>query len=213
MVTIYFAGSLFNTREQFFNIKLTELLEEEGYKVFLPQRDGFEFSNILKEFQKHFSLEESKKAVTILIYLLDIGYFTYNSDVILANLDEPIDEGVVVEITYGKFMGKNILSYRTEVRTNYGCFEDYFKGLHSFPAFQSDKIIFFNPNESLENIKEKIVSAIKTFDKKESKIVEEYERIVYYANLIFKNRDVNSVIENYKKYKEELLKLFPEKIQ
>ncbi len=213
MVTIYFAGSLFNTREQFFNIKLTELLEEEGYKVFLPQRDGFEFSNILKEFQKHFSLEESKKAVTILIYLLDIGYFTYNSDVILANLDEPIDEGVVVEITYGKFMGKNVLSYRTEVRTNYGCFEDYFKGLHSFPAFQSDKIIFFNPNDSLESIKEKIVSAIKTFDKKENKIIKEYEKIVYYANLIFKNRDVNSVIENYKKYKEELLKLFPEKIQ
>lgn len=50
--SLYFASSLFNTRECLFNIKLAEKLEDKNYKVFLPQRDGFEFlelSRALKE--------------------------------------------------------------------------------------------------------------------------------------------------------------------
>jgi nucleoside 2-deoxyribosyltransferase len=32
--------------------------------------------------------------------LLDLGKFLYESDVVLANLDEPIDPGVVVEMQF-----------------------------------------------------------------------------------------------------------------
>ena len=38
---IYFAGPLFSESEREYNAKLTEILEEYGYEVFLPQRDGF----------------------------------------------------------------------------------------------------------------------------------------------------------------------------
>ena len=37
---IYFAGPLFSQAERAFNLRLTMTLEEHGYTVFLPQRDG-----------------------------------------------------------------------------------------------------------------------------------------------------------------------------
>lgn len=37
---IYFAAPLFCKSERDFNINLTKQLEELGYEVFLPQRDG-----------------------------------------------------------------------------------------------------------------------------------------------------------------------------
>ena len=39
---IYFAAPLFCQAEQAFNLQLTEKLEEHGFTVFLPQRDGVE---------------------------------------------------------------------------------------------------------------------------------------------------------------------------
>ena len=38
---VYFAAPLFNQAEKDFNLRLTQVLEEFGYEVFLPQRDGF----------------------------------------------------------------------------------------------------------------------------------------------------------------------------
>ncbi len=39
---VYFAGPMFNHAEKDFNLKITNVLEEFGYEVFLPQRDGIE---------------------------------------------------------------------------------------------------------------------------------------------------------------------------
>ena len=39
---VYFAGPLFCQAEKDYNLQLAKLLEDHGYKVFLPQRDGFE---------------------------------------------------------------------------------------------------------------------------------------------------------------------------
>ena len=37
---VYLAGPLFNQAEKDFNLKITKVLEHNGYQVFLPQRDG-----------------------------------------------------------------------------------------------------------------------------------------------------------------------------
>lgn len=37
---IYFAAPFFNHAEQAFNLQLATKLEEQGFSVFLPQRDG-----------------------------------------------------------------------------------------------------------------------------------------------------------------------------
>jgi len=42
MAKIYFAGPLFNDAEKAFNAALTQQLEQLGFAVFLPQRDGVE---------------------------------------------------------------------------------------------------------------------------------------------------------------------------
>ena len=39
---VYLAGPLFNQAEKDFNLKITKVLEHNGYQVFLPQRDGIE---------------------------------------------------------------------------------------------------------------------------------------------------------------------------
>jgi len=41
---IYFAGPLFSQAEKAFNLQLTRKLEERGFTVFLPQRDGVDSS-------------------------------------------------------------------------------------------------------------------------------------------------------------------------
>ena len=60
------------------------------------------------------------RATSWIIYLLDLGRFLYGSDVCIANLDEDLDPGVIVEIMFAKMMGKPVIGYRTEMRTPYG---------------------------------------------------------------------------------------------
>ena len=43
---VYFAGPMFNAAEKGFNLKVTQVLEEYGYQVFLPQRDGIEAAKL-----------------------------------------------------------------------------------------------------------------------------------------------------------------------
>ena len=43
---IYFAAPLFNAGEKGFNSELTRVLEDSGYDVFLPQRDGHEAATL-----------------------------------------------------------------------------------------------------------------------------------------------------------------------
>ena len=38
---VYFAAPLFNEAEKAYNLQIVSILEEYGYEVFLPQRDGF----------------------------------------------------------------------------------------------------------------------------------------------------------------------------
>ncbi len=121
--TIYFAAALFNTKECHFNAELCDRLEAAGYKVKLPQRDGFEMSKFQERLRilcKDLSEDQFNCAVSWTIYLLDLGHFLYSSDICLANLDEPLDPGVIVEMIFAKMMGKHIIGYRTEMRTTFG---------------------------------------------------------------------------------------------
>ncbi|NOQ55654.1 MAG: hypothetical protein GQ477_02490 [Nanohaloarchaea archaeon] len=93
---IYFAAALFSGRETYFNIALTNILEDEGYTVKLPQRDGFEFGRLEASLSDLLEPEEVTPALQKIIYFLDMGIFVAESDMVLANLDEPIDEGVAI---------------------------------------------------------------------------------------------------------------------
>lgn len=116
---VYFAASLFNTKECLFNIEITKKLENRGHKVYLPQRDGFEFSHLIQELPKELSELEKSKAVAWVIYLADLAKLSQGT-VCLANFDEPLDPGVLIEIMYAKQLGIPTIGYRCDSRTPFG---------------------------------------------------------------------------------------------
>lgn len=192
---IYFAASLFNGRENVFNSLITEGLENREYKIFLPQRDGFEFGRLAEFFSGKLPDDQVEKAVGTTIYLLDMGHLLPKKDICLVNLDESIDNGADIESSYAKLMGKFVLGYRTDVRSPYGTPDSFMGGMHFFPGFQTDylikhQILARDPkerNEQINSLVDKIDNRIK-----ESGIYHQ-ERLPDYAR---KNPKISSILES-----------------
>jgi nucleoside 2-deoxyribosyltransferase len=88
---LYFAAPLFCESERTFNQNLTKQLEEAGFDVFLPQRDGVESS---KPPYDRMSPDERRKAM----FEMDLAEISA-CDVFLFVLDGRIpDEGACVEL-------------------------------------------------------------------------------------------------------------------
>jgi nucleoside 2-deoxyribosyltransferase len=112
---IYFAGPLFFAAEERFNQRLAARLEEAGFRVFLPQRDGVERS---KPPYDEMSREERREAM----FELDRTKI-FEADVFLFVLDGRVpDEGACVELGMAhchklfEHPGKLLIGLRTDVR-------------------------------------------------------------------------------------------------
>lgn len=91
LVLIYFAGPLFSEAERRFNLELSERLEDLGFDVFLPQRDGVERE---KPHYDAMTPEERRRAM----FDLDKSRILA-SDIFLFVLDGRVpDEGACVEL-------------------------------------------------------------------------------------------------------------------
>lgn len=99
------------------------------------------------------SEEEISLATSWIIYILDLGHFLFGSDICLANMDEVLDPGVIVEIMFAKMMGKPVIAYRTESRTPFGKSMECHSGMHFFCYFPCDKMINM-PNEFLGSVQD-----------------------------------------------------------
>ncbi len=85
---IYFAAPLFNQAELDFNSRLTQILEQAGFTVFLPQREGLELK------ATPMPPKEWEKA----IFELDRDW-VYKADILLFLLDGRVpDEGAALEL-------------------------------------------------------------------------------------------------------------------
>jgi nucleoside 2-deoxyribosyltransferase len=88
---IYLAGPLFCEAESAFNLKIAALLEERGYSVFLPQRDGIQTA---APTYRDMQIDELQAA----IFALDRDK-VFEADVLLFVLDGRVpDEGACVEL-------------------------------------------------------------------------------------------------------------------
>ncbi|CAF1231328.1 unnamed protein product [Rotaria sp. Silwood1] len=156
-ICIYSTAALFNCRELLCNISLNEILESKyGYKCYIPQRDGFEGHNqvirllLEEEYKKlnhtnnnaELTEEEITTCIQYLIYILDMGHFIPNAHVVLGHIDEPMDEGVVVELAWGRTLGKAVIGWRTDIRPVFGDMTHSLKGTHWFVSNQCDKYIY-----------------------------------------------------------------------
>lgn len=103
---VYFAAPLFCVGEKNFNAELTRILEDAGYEVFLPQRDGFEAATMQGEQAK----------VVRQIFELDTSEID-KADVLVMVLDGRVpDEGACVELGYGFAKGKRCYGIKTDTR-------------------------------------------------------------------------------------------------
>jgi nucleoside 2-deoxyribosyltransferase len=156
---VYFASALFSSREQLFNREICRRLEsgEFGdFRVLLPQRDGFEFSSLGQRLARSSSQKLSPRqlslAVETIIYTLDMGVFLTAADGVVAVLDEPLDEGLLVEISYARQLGIPVVGVRTDARTPFGSPGDPLGGIHFFAAFQCNDFIAAPPSGSAETL-------------------------------------------------------------
>lgn len=105
---LYFAAPLFSDAERAFNAELCERLEKH-VDVFLPQRDGFLLSNLLRE-------GASVDVATAKVFECDVAAVT-NADGLLMVLDgRGVDEGAAFELGLAFSQGKKCVGLQTDVR-------------------------------------------------------------------------------------------------
>ena len=105
---VYFAGPLFNQAEKDFNLEIAKVLEDCGYQVFLPQRDGIEAAQLEGK---------SEEELTKMIFELDAGE-VQKADILFMNLDGRVpDEGACVELGIAYGNGKRCYGFKTDTRS------------------------------------------------------------------------------------------------
>ncbi|MFT3742156.1 MAG: nucleoside 2-deoxyribosyltransferase [Gammaproteobacteria bacterium] len=234
---LYFASALFSLREKVFNdIIVSNLEKNSNYSVFLPQRNGFEFSKLNELLLRYFDPHEALRAEQLIIYYLDMGFFLEKSDVILAILDEDIDPGVAVEITYANLMGKPIIGIRTDVRSPYGATPK--EGIHFFPLLQlSDLIYFYGQDNSSREIQNSLQQLGKILNQTLAALEQQgycgkgpsaqammnpmAQNIKRGAQLLFDDMSLDEIkspqgmekiVKNYQKHRKELNQFYPKEI-
>ena len=102
---VYFAGPMFNQAEKEYNLKITKLLEEFGYQVFLPQRDGIEAAKLEGK---------TEEELIKMIFDLDDGQVS-KADISFMNIDGRVpDEGACVELGIAYGIGKRCYGFKTD---------------------------------------------------------------------------------------------------
>lgn len=175
---IYIAAGLFNIETNMFNAYLTDKLENRfGYNCYLPQREGFETSKMAAFYEKipgaildgDSSDSDSdllEKAIPLFPYYLDLGYYMARSIAVVANLDEPIDIGMVIEIAYAKICNIPVIGLRADLRTPLGDRGNII-GINPFPVEQCDCYInVYPPTGDIEEITKLTDSIIEKIDEK-----------------------------------------------
>ncbi|WP_050008188.1 nucleoside 2-deoxyribosyltransferase [Butyrivibrio sp. WCE2006] len=105
---IYFAAPLFSEAEREYNLKIATILENHGYDVFLPQRDGF----LASELEGKTEAEKIEK-----IFAKDREEIL-KSDILFFVMDGRVpDEGACVELGIGYASGKRCYGFKSDARS------------------------------------------------------------------------------------------------
>lgn len=118
MKKIYCAGPLFNPKEKEEMQEIANVLENNGFDVFLPHRDGFEFVNLSESFIKlGVSDNDAQLILNKAIFTLDV-FQVLASDGLILNINGRVpDEGAMVEAGIAWNAGKMIVIFKNDART------------------------------------------------------------------------------------------------
>ena len=105
---VYFASPMFNHAEKEFNQRITKVLEDYGYQVFLPQRNGIEAAKL-----EGMTEEE----LITMIFALDATEVK-KADIVFMNIDGRVpDEGACVELGMAYGIGKRCYGFKTDTHS------------------------------------------------------------------------------------------------
>jgi len=98
--------------------QLAKVLEDAGYSVFLPQRDGLEFAELFPLFlQRGVPAPDAQKILNMAIFSLDV-FQIINSDGLLLNMNGRVpDEGAMVEAGIAWANNKVVVVFRSDSRS------------------------------------------------------------------------------------------------
>lgn len=115
---IYCAGPLFNPKEREEMQSLASALEDGGYSVFLPQRDGLEFAELFPLFLKRgIPAHEAQSILNMAIFSLDV-FQIIDSEGLLLNMNGRVpDEGAMVEAGIAWAHNKVVVIFRNDSRS------------------------------------------------------------------------------------------------
>ena len=112
---LYFAGPLFCKSEREFNISLTSKIEEIGYDVFLPQRDGAEkdkspYDKMSKEERRYsiFSIDRDK--------ILECDVFLFILDGRVPDEGACVELGIAYTQKYLTNSTKTLIGFHSDIR-------------------------------------------------------------------------------------------------
>ncbi|MFO1022370.1 MAG: nucleoside 2-deoxyribosyltransferase [Planctomycetales bacterium] len=117
--TVYCAGPLFNASERVEMTALADTLQQSGFGVYLPHRDGMEFRLVRQELiQRGFAPDVAGHFLHAAIFALDIYQLVAECDCVVWNLNGRVpDEGAVSEAAIAWTLGKPIVAYKEDVRS------------------------------------------------------------------------------------------------
>lgn len=116
MKKIYCAGPLFNTKEKEEMQEIAATLEASGFEVFLPHRDGFEFSNLWEVFNE-LGIKDINNILNKAIFTLDV-FQVLDSDGLVLNINGRVpDEGAMVEAGIAWNSGRKVVIYKNDTRS------------------------------------------------------------------------------------------------
>ena len=115
---IYCAGPLFNPKEREEMEHIAVSLERAGYPVFLPQRDGLEFSRLLPVLlQRNVPTEDAAKILNNAIFCLDVFHITDSQGLVLNMNGRVPDEGAMVEAGIAWAHDKTLVIFKNDDRS------------------------------------------------------------------------------------------------
>lgn len=116
---IYCAGPLFNESERSEMTQIADAMNEAGFDVYLPHRDGMEFRLILEVLvERGWSQTTAAAFLHAAIFALDVYQVAIDCDAMVWNLNGRVpDEGAVSEASMAWSLGKPLVAFKEDVRT------------------------------------------------------------------------------------------------
>lgn len=116
---VYCAGPLFNQAERDEMTAIADLLEESGFQVYLPHRDGMEFRKVHHVLaDRGWNEAQAGAFLHAAIFALDVYQLAEACGAMVWNLNGRVpDEGAVSEAAIAWTLGKPLIAYSDDARS------------------------------------------------------------------------------------------------